>query len=603
MAIVFNCPHCQTNYRLKDEFGGKTATCKNPNCRKVIPVPKPTGAVVASGPVDIDALAAAAFSDDQLNAIKAVEETIQVTCSGCDHVWMVEASKEGKNVLCPECRKPNRVPMRKKVEKADWRTGGGGPSLAKKETGLDREGAFGNVEAKGISEGTAREIVKERQAEEEPEEKRKRRIKWLVRSVVAIAVIGVAYYFIAKQRRESVADAKIGDAVEELTKGPNKTDDPRLKCLIHRAHTEYLIRTSESTKESEEAVKSLTLSRNDIKNAGPKVPASETAGLTAEVANTIPYFVGTAEQLDKGSRPPKDKVMPELRHAFEAITDAELAAEVVRSITRKLADKAPTMAEDAVRQHASSTELIAQVGIELLRIDRERFKGEAEAILKRAGSAETPGVLTLRVALGKPMTVKKEGEAPPTPPISASAEGEAIKGNAAGAKTARNISKLEDRAKSLANVGQSLLDANPTEAIPLLQDAAKLLKGEVKGSVSPWVSIRVCRLLAKGGQPEEAEALAASLPDEPLKAWARLEILRGRLSQTKGKAEDAWVEAVGDPTKVAAAAVAREEIARHNARVGVGGEYQNVVKKWPLGTVRPFGTAGIVLGGLDRQDK
>src|SRR5262249_2526962 len=142
MAIVFDCPHCKTNYRLRDEFGGKTATCKNPNCRKVIPIPMPRTPVAVS-PHDLDAMAAAAFSDQPVEQ-QAGGEMIAVTCSACDHAWTVEANKEGKNVLCPECRRPNRVPMRKKQEKADWRTGGG-PSMAKKETGLDREGAFGTV--------------------------------------------------------------------------------------------------------------------------------------------------------------------------------------------------------------------------------------------------------------------------------------------------------------------------------------------------------------------------------------------------------------------------------------------------------------------------
>src|SRR5205823_1025001 len=153
------------------------ATCKNPDCRKVIPIPKPTGTVRAAAPADLDAIAAAAFADEAARADKPAEEMIPVTCTGCDHTWSVEASKEGKNVRCPDCGKVIRVPVRKKEEKADWRTGGG-PSLAKRETGLDRAGAFGNVAATGISEGTAREIVKGREAEEEPDERRKRRLKW-----------------------------------------------------------------------------------------------------------------------------------------------------------------------------------------------------------------------------------------------------------------------------------------------------------------------------------------------------------------------------------------------------------------------------------------
>src|SRR3954463_6268543 len=65
MAIEFDCPHCQTHYRLKDEFGGKTATCKNPNCRKVIPIPKPESNGKPVAPADLDAIAAAAFAEEQ----------------------------------------------------------------------------------------------------------------------------------------------------------------------------------------------------------------------------------------------------------------------------------------------------------------------------------------------------------------------------------------------------------------------------------------------------------------------------------------------------------------------------------------------------------
>jgi hypothetical protein len=69
------------------------------------------------------------------------------------------------------------------------------------------------------------------------------------------------------------------------------------------------------------------------------------------------------------------------------------------------------------------------------------------------------------------------------------------------------------------------------------------------------------------------------------------------------KGDDAWLEPIGDSTKLAAAAKAREVMARHNAAAGRGAEYQDVVKKWTPGTVRPFGTAGLVLGQLDRDGK
>ena len=41
MAIEFECPHCKHPYRLKDEFAGRKATCKNPDCRELITIPTP----------------------------------------------------------------------------------------------------------------------------------------------------------------------------------------------------------------------------------------------------------------------------------------------------------------------------------------------------------------------------------------------------------------------------------------------------------------------------------------------------------------------------------------------------------------------------------
>jgi hypothetical protein len=611
MAIEFDCPNCKTHYRLKDEFGGKTATCKNPNCRKVIPIPKPTGAVVAAAtPADLDALAAAAFSDEPAKAAGA-GEMIQVTCSGCDHVWSVEASKEGKNVLCPECRKPNRVPLRKKEEKADWRTGGGGPSMAKRETGMDREGAFATATAAGISTDTAREIVKGREAEEEPEERRKRLLKRGALLVLVLGIVGTGLFFALKTRREIKIEENMADAVKERAEKGVK--DQRFEVLMWRASSEQRARTAGSSAEATEALKDLQKARNRLPGPSASGSDADRLGLIADIATTIPQLaVPTGGDPEKYVK--KEEIHRELRLTIAIIADTELAADVVRRTTREFAKRGqPTAVEEIVRQpsspNATGPDLAAQVGLELARMAREpgqnadSYRSAAEEVLKRLPNTDTPGAQALRLALGKPAPAKKEGETPAAQPTPAAiAEAEAIKGNVAGATAAKKMGKPEDRAKVLATVGQTLAETNPTEAKSLLVDASRDLK-TVKNSVSPWVSIRVCYWLAKLGDDLEAESLAASLPDDQSKAWGRLEALRGRLDSTKGKkGEDAWLDAIGDPTKLAAAAKAREVMARHNVAEGAG-DYQSVVRKWTPGDVRPFGTAGLILGQLDKAGK
>ena len=589
MAIVFDCPHCKTNYRLRDEFGGKTATCKNPNCRKVIPIPMPKTPVAVS-PQDLDAFAAAAFGDEPAQK-QASGEMIEVMCLGCDHKWMVEASKEGKNVLCPECRRPTRVPMRKKLEKADWRTGAG-PTLAKKETGLDREGAFGTVGMGGISDQTAREIVKGREVEEEPEERRRKLLKRLAIVVPLILILAAGAYFAIKSRRVAASDAKMEDAVAEVKK---ESKDTKYHALIHRASGEYRARTSKSADDIKGALIDVQLARNLVKN----MSGVDKDFILAEAAITQTELMGTTEQVSNGSHLAKDKVLSEIRQTVTAIGDADLRADVIRAMTRRfVADGQPTLAEEFVHQLPESGELVGQIGLELLRIDRQRFQGDAEGLLKKAGTAERPAVQALRLALGKQPAKEEKGAAP----ISAIAMAESAALAGEFDKAARAGGKFEERAKALAAAGNIASRQNHPKTAELLKAAAELIKGEAKGQVSMGVITRVCQQLTLAGQDQAAESLAASLPDDPSKSWARLSILRGRLPLANGaKADDGWLQPIGDPTKLPAAAKAHEEIARYNA--ANGHDYQGTVKSWPRGIAQPFGTAGLILGRDDAARK
>jgi predicted negative regulator of RcsB-dependent stress response len=602
MAIDFDCPHCGTHYRLKDEVGGKTATCKNPNCRKVIAIPLPTSngrpAPVAA-PADLDSFAAAAFSDEPVQKIGPAV-MIPVSCGKCDHQWQVEESKEGKNVLCPECRTPTRVPLRKKEEKADWRTGGGGPSLAKKETGLDRAGAFGTAHIGGISDQTARKIVKERDAEEEPEERRK---KWLKRGAIAgaaVVVLGVVGFFLARERKQGQQEGRMDQAVAEVKE---TTKDPRYVALIQRASGEYRIRSSENEKDSKLALTDLQAARNAVRRPNAGIDAS---AILAQVALTMGDLVGTSEQAATGERLAKNDVVTEIRQAIKDNIDPELCADVLRALVRK---GQAALAEDVARQLNPPAEMLAQVGLELMRINPQGNRPTAEAILAKTAGNDS-GVQALRILLGKPPV--------PTPPATptlapapkglksdavstiGAAEAAALMGDLGKARSAANTGRSEDKARGFAAAALAIIDSNPGEAGALAELAATHAKA---ATLSPWVQIRICRLLARAGKFEPAESLAATLADEQSRSWARLEILRGKLTQAgTNRAEDAWLQPVGDPAKLPAAAKAQEDLARHNAAIGAGDDHQKTVSELP-GLARPFGTAGLILGRQDRDLK
>jgi hypothetical protein len=410
-----------------------------------------------------------------------------------------------------------------------------------------------------------------------------------------------------KTRKEMKTEASMAQAVkEQKDQGVN---DPRFEAIMVRAAAEYKCRTASSSEEAAEALNEAKRARNTLKQArGGKGPSADAAGILAEAAITMPALLGSTAEVDKGIRHKKEEVAKEIRQTLDLISDPDLVAEVIRTTTRECAGRGhPTLLEVVANQRADKDELNAQIGLELLRLNRETYRGDVEALLgpDRLGNSDTPGAQALRLALGKPLPAKKEKdkkEVPQTPAPAAVAEAEAIKGNAAAAlKAARGVNGVAEKVKALAAVGQTLLPSSPGEAGPALTEASKAFK-LAQGTVSPWVGIRVCRLLGRAGQVDEAESLAASLPDEQTKAWGRLEAVRGRLETMKDKkADDAWLEPIGDPTKLAAAAKAREVIARHNAAAGFGGDYQEVVKKWPPGSVRPFGMAGLVLGQLDRD--
>jgi hypothetical protein len=590
MAIACQCPFCTTAYRLKDDFAHKRVTCKNPNCRKIFVVPDTKEPVLAS--VNVDELAAAAFSDEPVQAA-VVEEMISITCAGCDHVWSVEASKAGKNVLCPECRKANRVPVKKAPEKADWRGGDNRPTLAKRDTGTDA-GVWATGHAGSISQQTAQKIVKERADEVEPEEKRRILIKRVLIAVPVLAVLALGVSFLVKTRKASRMEASIADAVKEIKEG---TKDARFHAIVYRASGEYKLR-SDSKDDTKDSIIDLRNSRNALKT----VPeGTDRNVLLGELAAQFARSLGTKEEVENEKRAKPEDLLKEIRQTNDLLSaaDGDLLFDSWRTLASELVkkDQGTLLNQLLAQQYASGPglEVVGQVCLELAKLKQNDL---ADEILKKA-PAESASIQAAKQVLGKP----SKGSGNSSFSRIANAEAFAMKGDVSSAKsTATAPGKPDEQARALVSAGSALVTDKPTEAADLLDTAARLLTAEARGQAPNWTVVRACRYLALVGKADVAEKLADTLTDDQAKAWAKLEIMRGRLKgQPNTPGDDSWMEKVGDPTKLAAAAKAREEMARHNN--AINGDYQKVVESWPKGATHPFGLAGLILGRQDMTVK
>jgi hypothetical protein len=105
------------------------------------------------------------------------------------------------------------------------------------------------------------------------------------------------------------------------------------------------------------------------------------------------------------------------------------------------------------------------------------------------------------------------------------------------------------------------------DATPVLQEAAALLEGELKGKpLAPWLLMQAVRIGVDAGLAgEKLAAFADSIAALPLKARAALEILRAKLDRLDGKADDAMLSAIDPTPRSLAGLLARQAIARHNA--------------------------------------
>jgi phage FluMu protein Com len=310
MPIVFQCPHCGEDYRLKDDLAGKKATCKRVSCRKVFTVPLVSTSNVAAAPApDAEALALSALADDAI--VQKAISVIQVTCKSCDHIWDVEAAKQGKNVTCPECRTINKVPIPKETSRQDWRAVGnqGLPEGAKLNQMPKLEGATvkETVSTQALTEAGAIPKI-----EYEPLTLGQKFSRFAM-VFVPLLTIGTGYYLWKMSKDANQASSLVKDSVKEIA-GEEGTKQAEYHMFALMASGEHKVRASQNEKAMADGLK-------DLQNARSKLASIEKpidrGVLMLELVSIFNRLAGDKPQIDANTRRSWNEVQKEVRQTLQ----------------------------------------------------------------------------------------------------------------------------------------------------------------------------------------------------------------------------------------------------------------------------------------------
>jgi hypothetical protein len=649
MAIEFECPNCGERYRLRDDVAGKKAKCKNPQCGKMMLIPQPRAVTVppTTPPPDHEIEAAAhTHLTEQPPAAEAAPEVqdIPLNCPACDHKWAVPRSMAGKNVVCPECSHRLKVPVPKKDAPTDWRQGGntGKPSLAKEnfekpKDVVSSEGQVVSREAWQKGGGAEQEL--------EPIPL-KRRLMVIVPALLLVGGVVWGAVYLWNIRTTGLEHQLFDEARKEFADGADAGpgEAPLLSAILNLAEAEHDLRLNKNQPKKEELDHALNhvskaradLNLTDVKDAAQRSQVTpERNAIACELALFTLDFGGTDDQVTGQTRIRWDPnqlvkkkavgdkvamtVHEELRLTLALVKSAEfdLKAALARRLTRELVKRGqvgivealPGMLCDAP---AEKDEVRALVALELYRLNvaGSRPKEISDELARQYSGKQAPQapfVLGLWVTV-PPTGVKGAPAVPAFPPGSVS-EPTRI------AYTCQLL--LQDKpaeAFNLANrpgegrVRALLLCAEwSADPIPALEAARPTLtvgKGSQATAPLQAATYRFVQLAGAAGRPDVANGFADTITDEGLRAWARGEAVRLRMTPENAQpADESWAEVPDDPKKVRAGqAWGRLWVARQNARVsGDRAREKKAISGWPNVTVHPFGLAGIALGLQDRE--
>ena len=710
MAIDTQCPHCGKRYKVKDEYGGKTIRCPNPECRKsfavaAAPVAKPsptaspankpeavarpkTAAEASETPasppvragshsgessrpasptggakmgiperpggkpaprrvqIDAEAVAMKAFADDPPPKAEVPVETRTITmvCVVCDHQWTESWDKQGKNVICPECRHRQRVPLQKAAEKADWRNPNANrPSLARSD-----EPVPDNVMASFATNVSVESLEQAGVIEDDLEPRP--RWHYVAAVVLPLALVGLLVYAGVSFRnatRQQQQDDYMAMArtqfLEQAEPQLPAAEKPLFRAVMFLQCAEHALRRSPAKAESlKEAVTQFLQSRQELASSG-KSPVRDV--LFIELALAQIELGGNESQIQEGTRlrwmPPRAatarivvneierNVQQELLQTLTQMRDKDKPVDfearlfAVRLLTRELCQRGqPEVMPGIVTQAffpAEQAEGLAQCALETLRVtgDQPRAKATAETLKSQLSSASSPALppqlaassQALWLVIDPPITSPRLiSEAPKSGPVPDPARLAQVAVHMLKSQPDQALELAQRPGKATAQCQALALIAewadNPKAALTAACELAQKERSRKSGTASFGFTLyRLVRVAAQAGLHEQARELAEAIADEELRQWARAEGCRQRLRREPADAtiELSACDIPSDPRHLKPShAWCCTAIARHQARLSGQSIPPQRFADWGGGLLQGFGLAGTALGLQDR---
>jgi hypothetical protein len=602
MPIPFTCPHCHKRVKAPDQMAGKSALC--PGCKKQITIPKPTAALFndAPAPEDVEAAAAAALADEPKKEEVAAAKTIDFNCPFCDELVHLSAELAGKRSPCPECRRIIKVPELVKTEPKDWRkVEARGPSGARKPEQPAPEGAWGTATSAGTVSKQALLEAEVIPVQREPWTLRQKITRGVLAACALAFIAGGTMLFLnwRNNARENDAVKRTLDYVADA--GKAKLNREGIASL-HVSLGTYYLRTKKG-EAAKEAREQFQKALNAVGQPAGNDLDVERDMVLIDLALAATELGGTQAEVDKGQRLKWTETMKLLGATLRAMRLEEMRREALRQVSRRLIDLgaadqvlglAANVAPVGEDPSGERSELTAVAGIELLRAKQQPL---AERALEQASPTAEEGavppprkanVIALAIALGKqdPATFKGDEEEVAV----GQAQGLALKGQMdLGRKIATAAQSNVNRFRALTALAYA---ASAGEAADV-EAAMQLAENNLRGQREPGLDeLRLTYVALKAGMdPQKLEGLAAAIVDPQLRGRAQLALLKARLAQTKGAAEESLADAVEE--RSLSRGLAREALARHNARADKS--TAKTVADWrePFNV---FGSIGAALG-------